>query len=97
MPPKKAPGVPLNNALLALTASALAIPGMGRAQSLAEDAMPAAQRDSTLLDYRFSDYREATSRAARPPTARTASATTWTRTSSALPASSARAPMSAPT
>ena len=58
MPPKNAAGVPLNNALLALTASALAIPGLGRAQSLAEDAMPAAQRDSTLLDYRFSDYRE---------------------------------------
>jgi len=54
MPPHK----PLNPALLALTASALAIPGMAQAQDLNNDPMPASQRDSTLLDYRFSAYRE---------------------------------------
>lgn len=54
MPPQK----PINHALLALTASALAIPGMAKAQDLANDPMPAAQRDNTLLDYRFSAYRE---------------------------------------
>lgn len=54
MPPQK----PLNPALLALTASALAIPGMAPAEDLGQDPMPAAQRDSTLLDYRFSAYRE---------------------------------------
>lgn len=54
MPPQK----PLNPALLALTASALAIPGMAPAQDLANDPMPAAQRDKLLLDYRFSAYRE---------------------------------------
>jgi len=56
MPPQK----PLNPALLALTASALAIPGMAgaQAQDLGNDPMPASQRDTTLLDYRFSAYRE---------------------------------------
>ncbi|MBV8063132.1 MAG: DUF3570 domain-containing protein, partial [Nevskia sp.] len=54
MPPQK----PLNPALLALTASALAIPGMAQAQDLANDPMPVAQRDNILLDYRFSAYRE---------------------------------------
>jgi hypothetical protein len=54
MPPQK----PRNPALLALTASALAIPGMAPAQDLTKDPMPAAQRDTTLLDYRFSAYRE---------------------------------------
>jgi hypothetical protein len=59
MPPKKMPSASLNPALLALTASALAIPGMSaQAQDLAGDPMPSAPRDSTLLDYRFSYYDE---------------------------------------
>jgi hypothetical protein len=49
----------LSPALLALTASALAIPGMpAQAQAPGEDAMPVLPFDSTLLDYRFSAYRE---------------------------------------
>ncbi|MDR3416401.1 MAG: DUF3570 domain-containing protein [Nevskia sp.] len=51
---------PVNGALLALTASALAIPGMSapaHAQSSAPDAMPE-QNDKLLLDYRYSGYRE---------------------------------------
>lgn len=62
MPPSNNANKPLNHALLALTASALAIPGMSaQAQGLADDAMPsmpASRHDSTLLDYRFSAYRE---------------------------------------
>jgi hypothetical protein len=59
MPPK-----PLNTTLLALTASALAIPGMSPpaqaqepAPSFGNDALPPLH-DNTLLDYRFSYYRE---------------------------------------
>jgi len=59
MPPKSSPSTPLNNALLALTASALAIPGLSaQAQGLAGDAMPPAQHDNTLLDFRSSYYDE---------------------------------------
>ena len=59
MPPKTSTSTPLNSALLALTASALAIPGMSaQAQGLSSDAMPSAQRDNALLDYRFSYYDE---------------------------------------
>ena len=59
MPPKNSPGAPLNSALLALTASALAIPGLSaQAQGLAGDAMPPAQHDNTLLDFRSSYYDE---------------------------------------
>ena len=56
MPPKNPQQ--LNHALLALTASALAIPGMAQAQDPGSDPMPVSQRDTTLLDYRFSAYRE---------------------------------------
>ena len=56
---KKGPGAPLNQALLALTASALAIPGMSaQAQGVSDDPMPPTLRDHTLLDYRFSYYDE---------------------------------------
>ena len=60
---------PVNNALLALTASALAIPGLSAPARAQEqnppeqspgfngEALPQ-QRDNTLLDYRFSHYRE---------------------------------------
>jgi hypothetical protein len=59
-PDHKPPGKPQRAAapaLLALTASALAIPGMSAHAQGADEAMPT-QRDDSLLDYRFSAYRE---------------------------------------
>ena len=93
MPPKSSPSTPLNNALLALTASALAIPGLSaQAQGLAGDAMPPAQHDNTLLDSAPPTTTRGISPAARLPTARAASATMWSRSSSAPPPGSARKP-----